>query len=60
MHTNIGPATFSLAPAPNLDDGEDDESPDYSSSEGDSEDGTTETSVARKRSKKSNSQPMIP
>ena len=52
MPTVIGPATFSLAPAPNWDDGEDDESPNYSSSKGDSEDGTPKAHVARKRSKK--------
>ena len=54
MPTGIGPATFSLTPATDWDDGEDDESPDYSSSEGDNEDVTTKASVAKKRIKNSN------
>lgn len=52
--TDLGPATFSLAPVPDWDDGEDDEAPDYSSSGGDCEDVIINVSVARKRSKKGN------
>ena len=45
----LGPATFSLAPAP---DWEDDECPHHSSSEGDSDDEIPTATIVKKRRKK--------